>query len=412
MEELSYSNFLQLLLRTLDHIDSGLSGHGERVAYRVMVAAKKYGQFSDEELCKLIWTVLFHDIGNFHNVDISNLIERERLTAGSHAKYGYLFLKEYGPYPDFAPVVLYHHSNHTQVKEANISEQLKWICNILMVQNSLDLYHTAHPEKSKEENLDVLNQLSTTQYCPDAIAFAKDMEPEITCSMDVMHQELLDELSHLQITRTERAAFLKVLVSSIDFRSRVTALHCATIIEVSDLLAEFCQVDEADRYDIHVGATIHDLGKVAIPTRILESPDRLLGKDWDIMKSHVKLTGEILDGIVSKKILNIAVRHHETMDGTGYPKGISGADLTLPERIVAVADVTSALAQERSYKKAFPLKEVVRILDDMSKNGKLCPEVVAVLKEHQDEIYQKVQDVVDKTQGEYDRIHQQMFAPY
>ncbi len=86
----------------------------------------------------------------------------------------------------------------------------------------------------------------------------------------------------------------------------------------------------------------------------MESPDKLDAEDWEIMQSHASITEKILKGRVTDEVLKIASRHHERVDGTGYPYGISDNDLTLAERIVAVVDdVVGALLQERSYKKAF-----------------------------------------------------------
>ena len=80
---------------------------------------------------------------------------------------------------------------------------------------------------------------------------------------------------------------------------------------------------------------MHDLGKISIPFRILESSGKLEGEDWEIMKSHVGITEELLFGRIDEEILQTAVRHHETIDGKGYPKQIDGNSLTKSQRIAA-----------------------------------------------------------------------------
>ena len=93
----------------------------------------------------------------------------------------------------------------------------------------------------------------------------------------------------------------------------------------------------------------HDLGKIGIPLEILENPGRLTLEDMAVMKTHVEKTAVILNGWVSEEIRDLALRHHEKLNGTGYPDGLSASQLTLPQRILAVADIFSALTGERSY---------------------------------------------------------------
>ena len=92
---------------------------------------------------------------------------------------------------------------------------------------------------------------------------------------------------------------------------------------------------------------------MAIPLDILESPGRLEEKDMRVMRAHVRITEMILSGLVDEEVLEIAARHHEKLDGTGYHKGLTEKDLTLPQQIAAVADMLSALYGKRSYKDSF-----------------------------------------------------------
>lgn len=149
---------------------------------------------------------------------------------------------------------------------------------------------------------------------------------------------------------------------------------------------------------------LHDIGKIAIPHRILESPDKLNENDWKIMQSHITITEKILKNRVTDEVLKIASCHHEKLDGTGYPYGIYAKDLTLPERIVAVSDVISALVQERSYKKAFSLEKVCEILREMAQNEKLCPYVCETFLSNKEEIYQYVKEFYLDKNRQYEQI--------
>lgn len=104
------------------------------------------------------------------------------------------------------------------------------------------------------------------------------------------------------------------------------------------------------------------------------------------MREHAAVTGEILGGFVRDDIYRIAMRHHEKLDGSGYPLGLRGEELSLPERVVAVADIVSALARERSYKEAFDRERVLAILGQMQAAGAICPRVTALVCNHYDRL--------------------------
>ncbi|MEG0396043.1 MAG: HD domain-containing phosphohydrolase, partial [Oscillospiraceae bacterium] len=128
-------------------------------------------------------------------------------------------------------------------------------------------------------------------------------------------------------------------------------------------------------------------------------------------QNHVSLSKNILYGLIKPEICNIAVRHHEKLDGSGYPDGLCGKDLALSERIVAVADVTSALIRKRSYKEAFDKNDTLKILNDMADANKLCPVVVGKLVDNFDYIinhtYIRSKEIMRKYEllkTEYQRI--------
>ena len=86
------------------------------------------------------------------------------------------------------------------------------------------------------------------------------------------------------------------------------------------------------------------------------------------MKTHVEHTEELIGGVVSQEICRLSVRHHEKLDGSGYPRALTAEQLTQPQRIVAVADIVSALGTRRSYKEPFPKERTLAIIADMQKS--------------------------------------------
>ncbi|HSV29644.1 MAG TPA: HD domain-containing phosphohydrolase, partial [Candidatus Omnitrophota bacterium] len=135
-------------------------------------------------------------------------------------------------------------------------------------------------------------------------------------------------------------------------------------------------------------APLHDVGKIAVPDQILFKPDRLTPAEFDIMKGHVSKGMEIVDtmsetfrlkGSALISILrNVVGHHHEAIDGSGYPKGLSGDAVSLEGRIVAVADVFDALTSARPYKQAWSVEDALAFLQAQA-GKKFDPEAVEVL---------------------------------
>lgn len=125
------------------------------------------------------------------------------------------------------------------------------------------------------------------------------------------------------------------------------------------------------------------------------------------MKSHIVLSEEILTGNVSEELLRIAVRHHEKLDGSGYPRGLSGDAMTRNERLMAVADIMSALFGVRSYKKAMSRERVMQILGDMGRRGLIDAGMVALVGDSYDVVLKEVGESSRKITGQYDALRQE-----
>ncbi len=126
-----------------------------------------------------------------------------------------------------------------------------------------------------------------------------------------------------------------------------------------------------------------------------------------VMKAHVRITEMILEGVVDDDVLQIAVRHHEKLDGTGYHKGLSAADLSLPQQIIAVADILSALYGKRSYKEAFSKEKILDIMNSDADKGKINRNVVTTLEKNYDSIIAEFEKEKENTIGLYLKIKEQ-----
>jgi HD-GYP domain-containing protein (c-di-GMP phosphodiesterase class II)/PAS domain-containing protein len=190
-------------------------------------------------------------------------------------------------------------------------------------------------------------------------------------------QELLNDrlFETAKLLQKTQMVAIKSLSRLAEYRDVETGSHLQRIGEYSRLLAS--RVREVDPYaftitedyaqDISVSSMLHDIGKVAIPDHILLKRGRLTGEEWRTMKNHTTWGGAILaqaDRELGEQSFltlasKIALHHHERYDGDGYPSRLSGEEIPLSARIVAVADVYDALAAQRPYKPPWPHERIV-----------------------------------------------------
>ncbi|HUJ78970.1 MAG TPA: HD domain-containing phosphohydrolase [Nitrospiria bacterium] len=162
--------------------------------------------------------------------------------------------------------------------------------------------------------------------------------------------------------------------------------HYARLIAVA--LAESHRFDDEFIEHIFLFSPLHDIGKIGVPDHILRKPSRLTPEEFEIMKSHVAKGRQIIDAILqdfgldsirhAEIMRNIASYHHEAVDGTGYPNGLSGASIPIEARIIAVADIFDALTSRRPYKSSWSNDEALAMLRELA-GLKLDPECVEAL---------------------------------
>lgn len=176
---------------------------------------------------------------------------------------------------------------------------------------------------------------------------------------------------------------IEALSTAVEIRDPYTNGHAKAVAELSLKIyneLEFTFVDEEQA--LYIGCILHDIGKIGIPDDILKSQKHPLSDDdFELIKSHPVKGYEIckdLQGVQDS--LDVIRWHHEKLDGSGYPDGITGKDIPMKVQISTVADIYDALASDRSYRNKMSQEKVFEIMDGDAKSGKINKEYLEILK--------------------------------
>jgi putative two-component system response regulator len=225
---------------------------------------------------------------------------------------------------------------------------------------------------------------------------------QLEAKVELRTQDLSQALTQLRLAekgvRAARTETIKRLAIAGEFRDEETGRHVMQMSRYCEILARAVTVDDEFTGSIREAGSLHDLGKIAIPDHILLKPGPLSAEERSVMETHAAIGHRMLSGSESPLLelgAEIALTHHEKLDGTGYPNGLAGESIPLSGRIAAIADVFDALTTDRVYRPAFPVSEAA----DMMKKGSgrqfdpdlltlfwdLMPRVLAIRNDHRDD---------------------------
>lgn len=199
-----------------------------------------------------------------------------------------------------------------------------------------------------------------------------------------------------QVLETQRE-IVYLLGEAVESRSKETGNHVKRVAEISKLLGLKYGLSAKQAEILKNASPMHDLGKVGIPDAILNKPGKLDDAEWEKMKSHTMIGYEMLK-TSRREILKLgavlSLEHHEKWDGSGYPSGKKGEEITLEARITTVADVFDALASDRCYKKAWSLDRVYDFLREQ-RGKQFDPDIIDLLFQNIDAVNQIREKYVD-----------------
>ena len=382
---------------TVDLVNYNLTRHHQRVAY-ISHAIGEQMNISRDRAYDLILAAAMHDIGTLsHDEESSNLHNVLDQDVENHAETGYILLNKFKPLERVAKIIKYHHQQWEHGKGHVLNDMIvPYEGHIIHLADFVDLLinNDVYILHQKKAILETVRSQSGAMFAPAVVeafltAFSNDYNWLYLdhLRLDEVIKKGFPEYIHY-LTLDELVQFTKIISYLIDFRSPYTASHSSGVAAVAMALGMLSGMDSHDCSMLQIAGFLHDMGKLSIPTAILDKEAGLSTREFEIMRSHSYHTYRILGNVKGLETVTMwASHHHERMDGSGYPFGLCGDDISKGARIVAVADVFSALTEERPYRKGMNVKDAAGIMKKMADDNKLDSEIVNALIDHLDQVH-------------------------
>jgi HD-GYP domain-containing protein (c-di-GMP phosphodiesterase class II) len=287
----------------------------------------------------LVLAGVLHDIGALSVTDKLQAMQFEFEDPYKHAKLGYLLLKMHEPFSSIATLIRFHHVPWHEGEGAVFDGE-----KVLFGSHILHLADRIAVSTNKQQEIlaqvtgvcSKIEKNAGEMFMPEVVNAFKALAQREYFWCDLSSSTIGSILTRSVILPTieqdidDLLSLAKVFAHIIDFRSRFTATHSSGVSATATALAKLARFTERECKMMSIAGYLHDLGKLAVPTEILEKPAKLTEDDFNIMRRHTYLTYRALEVIDGFDTINTwASFHHERINGSGYPFHHKGADMTL-----------------------------------------------------------------------------------
>lgn len=408
--QIRVADLVACLSDAMDFISPAVVNHHKQVSYIAYSIGIEMG-LPQARQKELVLAGSLHDTGAFSLKERMDTLEFEMRDPHRHARNGYRLLRSFEPLSEIAPIVRFHHLPWNHGRGAELKGQ--------RVPSASHILHLADRVAILiDRKREVLTQVPSlcakikdeagTMFMPQAVDAFMNLAAREYFWLDAVSPAVQSTLSHklkgpaIGLTSEGMMGFSKLFSRVIDFKSPFTATHSSGVAICAEMLSRFLGFTESECGLMRIAGYLHDLGKLAVPAEILDKPSRLKGKEFNVIRHHTFYTYRILETIPSFSVINKwASFHHERLDGSGYPFHVKAKDLPMGSQIMAVADVFTAVTEDRPYRAGMAMESAVKVLDSMARNSALNKDIVAVLKDNYDAMNAARRDAQASATREY-----------
>lgn len=195
------------------------------------------------------------------------------------------------------------------------------------------------------------------------------------------------EIKHFKLQKVTASlddsnSIIMTIANAVEAKDIITKGHVHRVAYWSEKIGERLALSNIEMEILRKGSILHDIGKIGIPDNILNKPGALTEEEFEVMKTHTIIGEKIIKSLKSfENVKSIIRHHHEKLDGRGYPDNLTGDEIDILTRIVAIVDIYDALISDRPYRKAMSHEQAFLIIEEDAKKGLLDSVIVEILKE-------------------------------
>jgi HD-GYP domain-containing protein (c-di-GMP phosphodiesterase class II) len=387
-------NFLLSISDALDLVSPQLNQHQLRVSFIAWEIGRAAG-LSEDMIETLFIASLLHDIGALSLDERLLLHKFEDIECNEHCMVGEALLQDNPWTRAAAPIVGNHHRKWVEW-DRPIYEDVVMGSQIVLLAD--------HLERLIDRNQFILHQykdltakilsLSGACFHPQIVDCFASLARREEFWLDLVSPRLFSLILHhgpyrkLEIDLLSMLSISRLFKSIIDSRTRFTATHSSGVAACSQVLSRIFGMTETEIQLMEIAGDLHDLGKLAVSNTILNKQGGLTKEEAEIMKSHTYFTYSVLSAISGfEQIAEWSAYHHERLDGSGYPFHRQGDEINTGARILMVADLFTALAEDRPYRKGMERKEITEILNNFAHKEYYDRKIVNLAIENYEDIH-------------------------
>jgi len=248
-----------------------------------------------------------------------------------------------------------------------LGEEIPMFSRIANLCQTLEVFYEARGE---EDALNAVQERSGRWFDPALVAATMSLSKQGLLWMGLDSKDLLENVLVMEPEERRLIAddatidsICLAFADIIDAKSPFTYQHSNGVADAAMDIAIHIGLTDREKKQLRRAALMHDIGKLSVPNNILEKPGKLTDEEWQVVRDHPYYTFQILKRVPAfKSFSSDAAAHHERLDGTGYWRRLSGNNISISARILAVADVFDALRAKRPYRDALPLEQVFSIM--------------------------------------------------
>ncbi|MGE5379434.1 MAG: HD-GYP domain-containing protein [Methylocystaceae bacterium] len=393
--EINMPHLLFNLSTSLDFCNQGITGHHKRVTVLALNLARAAGVDADQ-LLTVFQSAIIHDIGATNWKEKSNLTEFDINDSQSHCIKGCNLVAGTRTLATVDTIIRCHHDNWKGSNSSGLVQNaIPLASRIIHLVDRLDVLirPEIHILEQRESILNRLQAGTGTIFDPNLMDLLFEISRPESFWLDLVSPWLNQSLISMPLWRptsigmTELSDLANLFAAVIDQKSPFTHRHSHGVSLVATLLAHHAGLNESDATFIEVAALLHDIGKLSVPDGVLEKPGPLTDTELNWIRQHTYYTYQILKPLSPSTLIpEWAAFHHEKLNGRGYPFGYDASRLDMPARIIAIADIFTALREDRPYRAGLDWDKIINILAGQVKQGYLDADLCSLLIDIQKDI--------------------------